>query len=412
MKWAAALIAISFVLGLFDTSRAASALEEGRQAAAQPRASSEAPRLQANPPTAARKPMRVDFINSLVYPTDDAVWALFNTGYVKAAQAAAKQLGIVFSQHPAFRPEDMVAVAKQLANGPDRPDYLLITIHRGMGARLLEIAEQTKLPVFVINAGLLDEDRARYGGPREHYKYWIGQMLPNDEQAGYDLARLLIQRAKRDQRPNDVQVSMAALSGREVDGAAVQRNKGLLRAVVEDPSVNLCQVVTALWYRDVAGAKVPLILKRYPEVKVFWAANDAMAMGVLDGLEGSGRKPGEDIWVGGMNWDAEALHAVADGRLTATMGGHFLECVWALVLLCDHYHGIDFASERIDWRSEMRMLTRENLDGYWPRLEHIDWEKIDYRHLSKYYSPDVKTYRFSLDSLLPAPSTGESPPMH
>jgi ABC-type sugar transport system substrate-binding protein len=361
--------------------------------------------------TDAGRPIRVDFINPLVDPSgSDAVWSLFDIGYIKISQAAAKQLGMVFTPHPAFRPETMEAETRRLISGPDRPDYLVVTIHRGIGVRLLEIAEQAKVPVFVINAGLLDEDRRRVGGPREHYKYWIGQMLPDDEAAGYELAKILIDRARLDQRFNrNGQVSLAAFSGRVVDGAAVQRNLGLQRAVAGNPLVKLVQVVPAAWDRAAARAKIPLLLERYPDVTAIWAANDGMAMGAIAGLETAGRKPGKDILVGGINWDSDAMHAVADGRLVATMGGHFLESVWTLVLLCDHHHGIDFATERVDWRSGMQALNRENLRNYQPRLETIDWEKINFRRLSKYFSPDLKAYRFSLDELIAPPEASDAP---
>jgi hypothetical protein len=235
-------------------------------------------------------------------------------------------------------------------------------------------------------------------------------MLPDDEGAGYELAKILIDRAKRDPRfTRNGHVSLAAFAGRSVDGAAVLRNLGLQRAVAEDPLVRLVQVVPAAWDRVAARAKIPLLLGRYPDITAIWAANDGMAMGAVAGLEAAGRKPGEDILVGGINWDSDAMHAVADGRLVTTMGGHFLESVWTLVLLCDHHHGIDFASERVDWRSAMLPLTQENLRRYSPRLETIDWGKINFRRLSKYFSPDLKAYRFSLDELIATPGASDAP---
>jgi len=358
----------------------------------------------------AGRPIRVDFISPLVDPSgNEPIWSLFDIGYIKISQAAAKQLGMVFNQHPSFRPETMEAETRRLLSGPDRPDYLVITIHRGIGVRLLEIAEKAKQPVFVINAGLLDEDRRRVGGPREHYKYWIGQMLPDDEGAGYELAKILIDRAMLDSRFNrNGQVSLAAFAGRAVDGAAVLRTLGLQRAVAENPRVRLVQVVPAAWDRAVARAKIPLLLERYPDVTAVWAANDGMALGAIAGLEAAGRKPGEDTLVGGMNWDSDAMQAVADGKLLATIGGHFLESVWTLVLLCDHHHGIDFATERVDWRSAMLPMSQENIHRYVPRLETIDWEKINFRRLSKYFSPELKAYRFSLDELIAAPGSNDA----
>lgn len=96
------------------------------------------------------------------------------------------------------------------------------------------------------------------------------------------------------------------------------------------------------------------------------------------------------------------MKAVADGKLVATIGGHFLEGAWAMVLLCDHYHGIDFASERIDWRSEMLPLTQETVGNYLKYFGTGHWRKIDFRRFSKFYNRDLKTYNLSLRALLAA----------
>ena len=354
--------------------------------------------------------MKVEFFNALVDPDGNPV-SLFGASYVTAAQAAARQLNIDLKVFSAFRPDEMLAEARKLTSGPDRPDYLLISIHRGMQAQLLQLAETARIPVFVVNAGLLPEDRARYAGPRDHFKYWLGEMLPDEEQAGYDLAKILIARARAAGRfdPHG-RVLVAGLGGREVDYAAVMRNQGLNRAVAEDPQASLLQIVPALWYRDRAKDRTALLVQRYPGVDAIWAANDAMAIGATEALAASGRKPGREVFLGGMNWDEEGLQAVRDGRLVASLGGHFIEPAWALVLLYDYEHGRDFASERIEWRSPMRMLTQGNVDRYANRLTAVDWDRLDFKRFSKVFNPDLKTYHFSLEDLLglaPAPETGQ-----
>jgi ABC-type sugar transport system substrate-binding protein len=351
----------------------------------------------------ADKPIKVDFINAI--PAHNQFW----DNLVGAMQTAAQQLGIDFTNHVAITPEEMVSEATRLVKGPERPDYLIVTLHTGIHTKVLKIADEAKLPVFLINAGLVGEDKARYGGPREHFKYWIGQMLPNEEQAGHDLARSLLDRAEAEKKfAPDGRVPIMAITGQEGDFPTVMRNQGLERAVAEDLAANLQQIVTANWFREQAKIKVPLILKRYPDTKVIWVANDAMALGVITALEELGRKPGKDIFAGGIDWNDDAVKAVADGKLVATIGGHFLEGAWAMVLLCDHYHGIDFASERIDWRSEMLPLTKETVGNYLKYFGTGHWRKIDFRQFSKFYNRDLKTYNFSLETLLAEPKAAEA----
>jgi ABC-type sugar transport system substrate-binding protein len=254
--------------------------------------------------------------------------------------------------------------------------------------------------VFVINAGLLEKDKKQYGGPREHFKYWIGQMVPDEERAGHDLAKTLLEHAEGGRKLPSGSLRIMALGGREEDFPAVLRLVGLGKAVADDQAAALERVVPANWSQDDAKAKTPLILERFPNTKIFWAANDAMAMGVVAALEELGRHPGEEIFVGGIDWDDDAVKAVADGKLTATVGGHFLDGAWALVLLYDYHHGIDFASERTDWQSKMLPLTKKTAKEYLNTFGVGNWRKVDFRSFSKACNSGLKRYDFSLDKLL------------
>ncbi|HEX8536538.1 MAG TPA: substrate-binding domain-containing protein, partial [Cystobacter sp.] len=145
--------------------------------------------------------------------------------------------------------------------------------------------------------------------------------------------------------------------------------------------------------------KTFLLLRRYPELQAVWAANDDLAMGALQALEEAGRRPGEDVLVGGIDWTPEALEAVRAGRLVTSLGGHFLEGAWALVLLSDHHQGRDFASERLDWSTAFLPATRANVAGYLELLARPDWEAFDFRAFSKAANPRLKHYDFSLQTL-------------
>ncbi len=349
----------------------------------------------------AAQPMRVTFIQASTGPWADEL--------VAAMQAAAEDLGIALSVHEAGHwPGETLARVRGLLNGPDRPDYLVVSVHRAIGARVLELAEQARVPVFVLNAGLLEKERARYGGPREYFRSWIGQMLPNDEQAGYDLANRLVDEAIRKKRvAPDGRVHLIALGGTPVDQATIEREKGLRRAVSERDDVVLLQLVAADWLFAEAVRLTPLLLRRYPEATVLWTASDSMALGALDALHRLGREPGTDILVGGADWEPRALEAVRRGEMVATVDGHFLEGAWVMVLLHDHHHGLDFARERVDWRSEMLPITRENLSRCLEFLgDSRRWKAIDFRAFSKAENPGLSRYTFSFEALLAARAHG------
>jgi ABC-type sugar transport system substrate-binding protein len=239
------------------------------------------------------------------------------------------------------------------------------------------------------------------GGPREHFKLWIGEMLPNEEQAGENLANLLLDAAEKaipNQRGKRIHV--LGMSGTETDSGAILRNEGLRKALAARPNAELLQIVSAHWFYDEAKEKSELMFRRYPDIDVLWSANDRMALAGIDTLVAMGRVPGRDVMVGGMDWDTRALSAIVDGKMVASIGGQVLEGAWALVLLCDLYHGIDFASERLAWRSEMVPITKENVERYRHSLGAGNWQKLNFKRFSKFYHPEIKSYNLSVDALV------------
>ncbi|QRK11203.1 ABC transporter substrate-binding protein [Archangium violaceum] len=354
-----------------------------------------APPVAPAPPPSAPAPrrMRVVFLDAL--PDNP-----FRRNVVGAMRAAANDLGIDFVDSVIAQwPGEMLEQVRRLVSGRERPDYLITSIHRGIGTRVLEIAEQARVPVFIINSGLRPEDEKRVGGPRELFTWWIGQMLPDDLGAGERLAWLLFEAARARGPSPDAPVRLVALEGPRRDTSAILRNEGLGLALSKWKGAELLQSVTASWLGDEARRKTFLLMRRFPEVQVVWAASDDMALGAARGIEDAGRRPGVDVLVGGIDWTPQALQAVREGTLETSLGGHFLEGAWALVLLHDHHQGLDFASERLDWRTPFHPLTRANVAAYQDVLARPDWEAFDFRAFSKAANPRLKHYDFSLQTL-------------
>ena len=315
--------------------------------------------------------------------------------------AAAEDLGVRLTLLPVPHwPGERLARLKRHLEGPERPDYLILTIHKGIRAAELEMAEAAGVRTFVVNAGLLPADSLRLGGPRERLHTWIGQMLPDEEEAGAQLARQLLAAARAGGPHRQGAIAVAGLGGRESDLPAQQRKAGLLRVLSEDPMTDLTQVVPAHYDATVAAEKAPRLLRRYPRLSVLWAANDRMALGAVRALQAQGRRPGRDVFVGGIDWDPEALEAVRRGELVTTLGGHFLDPAWALVLLYDYHHGRDFAGEQVDWRTRLLPATRANLDAVTRLVGDRDWSRFDFRAFSKVCTPSLQKYAFSVEALL------------
>jgi len=272
------------------------------------------------------------------------------------------------------------------------------------GLKLLEVTEQYQIPSIIINVSLTPENLQKAGGaPRQHYKSWIGELLADDQQSGYMLAEGLVKLARQKKMADqEGKIHLVGIAGRQGDGSAVSRNKGFERFFkqLENADIIVHQVVHADWLKNKAKAKFLGLKKRYPNLSVVWSANDTMALGVIDGINSLNLEAGKDIITASIDWSFKGIDAVQRGDLEFSLGGPLMEGGWASVLLYDYLHGIDFAeSEGINLRSEYMSLDADSVTKYKQRFGNKDWDKIDFRQLSKILNPTLKHYSFSMQTI-------------
>lgn len=317
-------------------------------------------------------------------------------------QAACNDLGfeleVVYLNH---NPYKLIREFEEIASGDSPPDAVIFQNLRQTADHVLNIAEKYQVPVFIYNAGLIEEKQRLYGGPRDKFKYWIGQMLPDDAKAGYDLAMALYQEALRlNMTDEDGRVPFLAINGVIADGAAIERLKGLVEAAKAEPKINLLQVANANWEPERGKTVFKGLAGRYPQAKVIWSANDPMAIGALEGMRELGIKPGQEMIIGSMDWDPAALQAVLKQELLVSINGHFMETAWVAVLLYDYFHGQDFASEALSYQSRMSILDNSTIRLYLEHFKPENFDKIDFTQFSKVLNPKLKKYEFNFAPIL------------
>lgn len=323
----------------------------------------------------------------------DQFWGILLPGFM---EEASRQLGMNLKVY--YANNDYILGTKYVQDAvkpPNKTDLLVITDAKKQLSRRLFIAENAKVPVIVFNQGFVPEDKA--GVPRQKNKYWIGNVLPDDQFAGELLARELIKHAKPG---SDKKIHMLAIRGFFSDFASIERVKGLRKVVSHNKNVVLEGICPGDWTKAPAEKSFLGLKKRYPQITVVWAANDNMAMGVVDGIKKMGLKPGKDVIVGGMDWTDEAVKAVKNGELDTTVGGHFMDSAWAAVMAYDYLHGKDFASESTQVLTKMAAINRSNYNSYSKVLNKANWKKINFRSYSKVLNPKVKKYQFGIDTVI------------
>lgn len=320
--------------------------------------------------------------------------------YTQFMQEAADDLGIHLQVLYAERePQRMLEQARVVLHGAQPPDYLVFVNEQYAGPEILRLSKGTPVKLFAVSSTLTPDQQRLIGQSREKYPNWIGSLVPNDEEAGYIMASGLIAQAL--QANPQASVQMLAFSGIKQTPAAQLRERGLQRALSEHPQVRLQQLVNSEWSRQRAYEQAQILLPRYPNVSLIWAANDEIAFGVMRTAQELGKTPGQDLWFSALNNSPEVLQARLDQRVSVLVGGHFTAGGWALVLLHDYHAGLDFAERggkdrqdplfmRLDKPQAMRLLTRIQDKGY----------GLDFQRFSAVNRPQMRDYSFSLQPLL------------
>lgn len=291
----------------------------------------------------------------------------------RTAEEAAADMGLAYETVPTGvgREEANRAIRARMEQGR-APDYAIIVNYRSQAAEQLRYFDERGVHAYLFNAGLTPPERAEIGEPREVLRHWIGEMTPDDESAGYELARHLIAEAKA--RTASRPVRMVGLTGSKANPVAVARVKGLERAVAEDDDVVLSQVVSARWNAEVGRAKFEHLINRYPDTDIVWAANDDMAMAVVE----SRRRPA-GLVVGGMDWTPEAVAAIGAGDMAASMGGHFIDAAYVIARIAQHARGEPLPAG-VE-KSSLAILSADRIGDWVPNTGEASLATFDFSRL-------------------------------
>ena len=333
--------------------------------------------------------------------TDSGFWPLVGI----YATAAARDLNIDISVVPVDDPRQLVTKAETILAEPStRPEGLLFLNYKERAVRILEIGEKYNVPSLIYNVAPSAGIEKEIGAPRTHFKNYLGSISPDDFKAGKDLLDTLLAIAeKKNLRASDGKFHLVAIDGHLFTPEAQARKKGMEESLRNRKDVVLEQRFQCFYEQNRARLAFLASVKRYPEAKVFWTASDSMALGVLDGAEVTGKIPGKDFIVGGIDLLPTIQQRVTNGDIAASAGGHFTEVVWALALMNDYLNGCDF-SDSPDYTIKSSMLIMS--EGENPRIPCNDnscverWvEKQDFSRFSRCQNNYSTPFRFSARDL-------------
>lgn len=338
----------------------------------------------------AGKSMSVTFLNPGA--KGDVFFDMMTSFMQAAANDLDIDLEVIYCDRDHF---NMQEKGRELLQRDHLPDYLILINEKNAGVELLEESSNLGIKVALINEGLLPVDARRLGHPGALLKNWVLEVLPDDRQAGRLLAEALISEAfERGLGDNSGRVHLVGVAGNYQTGSSTSRVKGLREAVLDDDRVVLHQTAPAYWEEGRAREVVERLLLRYPEVSIVWSASDLMARGAFTAFSEQDR----EVITGGIDWAVFSLPMVERGDFAATVGGHFMDGAWALVMLYDMHHGLSLP--RVSYQSRFSLITSDNVGPYLRHFGENNWDRIDFRRFSRKENPEMDEYPFGLYEVL------------
>ena len=335
---------------------------------------------------------------ALFAPRADSFWPLQESFMIAACKDLNIQCNVYYADDNQFK---MLRQIESVTSGSHPVDAVLFHNYKQQGIGFIQLAEKNKVASFLINTPLSEKTYKVTGKPREKYKYWLGEMIPDDALSGYIITNSITDSAiKAGKVKSGGKVRMFAINGIVSDGATIEREKGLRKAISERDDILFYQYITSDWSKEKAIQKYRSAIQRYPDVNVIWTGADDLAFGITQEAGMHGLKAGEDFFIAGIGWSEAGIDAVKNGTFTVNVGGHFLEGAWAVIMLYDYFQGIDFKEEGLQFKSSMYPIYKSNAEDVSTLFSALEENKIDFSLFSKYHSPEVKEYNFSIKAIL------------
>ncbi|GGA65700.1 hypothetical protein GCM10011369_03970 [Neiella marina] len=348
------------------------------------------------PAALAQQPVRITLLSPGA--ADDPFWSELEG----AMQVAARQFEFDFKierlSHKEHNRFSVLSRYQEIIEGPNKPDYFISFFQRGIEQNSLEMFEKNRVHFISINTGLPSDYAEQFGKPGERYQYWLSHVSPDDYLAGKQLMHSLVQQASQKTPDKDVLTALA-FGGPTHSQVGRQRLLGMRAALAEINSegekVALLQRVFSDWRGEELVQKAQALFKRHSYPDVLWVPSDGTAIDLLAIMPEQAKR---HTTVGSFDWSDLGIAKIQQGQLYASIGGHFLDGVWALVIAFDHANRGELAMSETVFNTKMNIITMDNLLDYQQWLANKDWLKADYRRFTKTHNSFVRAngYDFNL----------------
>jgi ribose transport system substrate-binding protein len=182
-------------------------------------------------------------------------------------------------------------------------DILVIAPREFEGlAPALDAAAEANVPVFLV-------DREAKGEPCEEYITFIGSnFIKQGERAGEWLINA-----------TDGEAKIAELEGTTGASVTNDRAEGFRNAIQGESGMEIVASQSGDFTRAGGQKVMEQLIQANPDINAVYAHNDEMAIGAIQALKDAGKTPGEDVTLVSIDGTRDALQAIIDGELGATV---------------------------------------------------------------------------------------------
>ncbi len=175
-------------------------------------------------------------------------------------------------------------------------------------------------------------------------------------------------------------------------------------SVKKYPKVEIAKVVNGNWLRELAASKYSILLKKHTEIDIVWTASDSMALGVINQATKYNLQANTDYVIGVFDWLPEAIIAIKNGNMTASVGGHFMQGAWALTKIYDHHQGKNvFKVDDDTPYVSMQVIDKNNVGYYISLADTLNLDNINFAEFSLSHtankSPELG-YQFTMEAFM------------
>lgn len=309
----------------------------------------------------------------------------FWNDYLSFMKKGAEQLGLELVVLNAENNSDkMIRSVQDLVSR--RVDGIMFTPYWSTAARGLTLAKEAGIPV------VLTDTYPDFAPQVPRFANYIGFVGPSDEDAGYQMALHLFAATPAG---SDGKKHIAVVDGTPGTSVAIDRRKGLTRAMKDHREIVIVGEVNGNFMRDTAQSAFESLYEGHPDIRGVWSANGGMANGILAALKRGGKQPGKDVMVVAMDLERENLKPLQDGELVFDIGGHWLEGGFGLIMLYDAINGHKVPADKAVVKLQLLPLTAKLVPQYEKDYPN-GVPAFDFRKHSLTYNPGAKPGDFEV----------------